>query len=53
MATDVDPQLCEKYAQFASHMERWQLTIIYWTLFITNLIVLFFGSWMYIRYVSF
>ena len=47
-----DPELCEKYAQFASHLVRWQFKIIYWTLFITNLFVLFLASWTYIRYVA-
>jgi hypothetical protein len=44
-----DPELCEKYAGFASHMVRWQFKIIYWTMFMTNLIVLFLASWTYTR----
>lgn len=52
MASDkIDPQLCQKYAQFASHLDRWHFKILYWTLFITNLLVLFFGSWLYTKYV--
>ncbi|KAL6362450.1 hypothetical protein LRP88_03732 [Fusarium phalaenopsidis] len=27
-------ELCEKYAQFASHMVRWQFKIIYWVMFV-------------------
>jgi len=42
-------ELCEKYAQFASHMVRWQFKIIYWVLFVSNLLVLFVASWTYIR----
>lgn len=44
-----DPELCEKYAQFASHMVRWQFKIIYWTLFISNLFVLFIASWTFTK----
>ncbi|KAJ4165894.1 hypothetical protein LMH87_007503 [Akanthomyces muscarius] len=40
---------CLKYAQFASHLVRWQFKVIYWTLFITNLLLLFFGSFVYIK----
>lgn len=47
-----DPELCEQYAQFASHMVRWQFKIIYWSMFITNLFVLFLASWILIRYVK-
>lgn len=43
-------ELCEKYAQFASHMVRWQFKIIYWVMFVSNLLVLFVASWTYIRY---
>lgn len=46
-----DPSLCKKYAQFASHMVRWEFKIIYWTLFITNLFVLFLASWTFTKYV--
>ncbi|KAM5341182.1 hypothetical protein ACJ41O_015291 [Fusarium nematophilum] len=44
-----NPELCEQYAQFASHMVRWQFKIIYWIMFVSNLIVLFFASWTYTR----
>ncbi|OAR02208.1 hypothetical protein LLEC1_01128, partial [Akanthomyces lecanii] len=40
---------CLKYAHFASHLIRWQFKVIYWTLFITNLLLLFFGSFVYIK----
>lgn len=46
-----DPELCRKYAQFASHLEKSQFLIIYWTMFITNLFVLFLASWSYTKYV--
>lgn len=49
---ETDPALCERYAQFASHMVRWEFKIIYWTLFISNLFVLFLASWAYTRYVA-
>lgn len=47
-----DSEKCKKYAQFASHMVRWQFSVIYWFMFITNLLVLFFASWIYTKYVS-
>lgn len=47
--TEVDPRLCQKYAQFASHLDRWHFKILYWTMFITNLLILFFGSWLYTK----
>ncbi|KAM3450318.1 hypothetical protein MY3296_006206 [Beauveria thailandica] len=40
---------CLKYAQFTAHLGRWQFKVIYWTLFITNLLLLFFGSYIYIK----
>ncbi|KAF4982994.1 hypothetical protein FZEAL_1495 [Fusarium zealandicum] len=46
---DIDPELCIKYAPFASHMVRWQFNIIYWTMFVANLAVLFAASWTYTR----
>jgi ABC-type maltose transport system permease subunit len=49
---ETDPELCERYAQFASHMVRWQFKIIYWTMFFSNLFVLFLASWTYTRYVG-
>lgn len=50
--TEPNQELCEKYAQFASHMVRWQFKIVYWVMFVTNLLVLFFASWTYTRYTS-
>ncbi|KAJ4135218.1 hypothetical protein NW768_004839 [Fusarium equiseti] len=44
-----NPDLCRQYAGFASHMVRWQFKIIYWTMFVSNLLVLFIASWTYIR----
>ncbi|KAK5994103.1 hypothetical protein PT974_07543 [Cladobotryum mycophilum] len=44
-----DEELCQKYAQFASHLDRWQFKVLYWFLFITNLMVLFIASWTYTR----
>jgi hypothetical protein len=44
-----DEELCQRYALFASHMVRWQFKIIYWTMFMTNLLVLFLASWTYIK----
>ncbi|KZZ88199.1 hypothetical protein AAL_08181 [Moelleriella libera RCEF 2490] len=46
---DLDPQLCVKYAQFASRLNRLHFKSIYWSMFITNLLLLFFGSWLYIK----
>ncbi|KAH6988097.1 hypothetical protein BGZ61DRAFT_474675 [Ilyonectria robusta] len=46
---EISQELCERYAGFASHMVRWQFKIIYWTLFISNLFVLFLASWTYTR----
>ncbi|KAJ3475737.1 hypothetical protein NLG97_g9355 [Lecanicillium saksenae] len=40
---------CLKYAQFSSHLVRWQFKVIYWILFVTNLLLLFFGSFVYIK----
>ncbi|GAO15368.1 uncharacterized protein UV8b_07072 [Ustilaginoidea virens] len=47
MVRNIDPLLCHKYAQFAAHLDRWHFKVIYWTMFISNLLVLFFGSWVY------
>ncbi|KAH7160366.1 hypothetical protein B0J13DRAFT_519773 [Dactylonectria estremocensis] len=46
---ETSQELCERYAGFASHMVRWQFKIIYWTLFVSNLFVLFLASWTYTR----
>ncbi|KAF4120615.1 hypothetical protein GMORB2_2618 [Geosmithia morbida] len=47
--SEPDPELCKKYAQFASHMVRWQFKVIYWTMFIANLFVLFLASWSFTK----
>ncbi|CAM1507755.1 Fc.00g046030.m01.CDS01 [Cosmosporella sp. VM-42] len=47
--TEPDPALCEKYAQFASHLGRLEFKFIYWTMFAANLVVLFLASWTYTR----
>lgn len=47
MQQEVD--LCVKHAQFASHMVRWQFKIIYWVMFMVNLVVLFLASWTYTK----
>jgi hypothetical protein len=49
MAFERDEELCRHYAQFASHMVRWQFKIIYWSMFITNLFVLFLASWTFTK----
>lgn len=48
-AVGPDSPNCLKYAQFASHLDLWQFKVIYWTLFISNLLFLFFGSFAYIK----
>ena len=47
-----DEELCQQYAQFASHMVRWQFKIIYWTMFMSNLFVLFLASWTFTKFVT-
>ncbi|KHN98365.1 uncharacterized protein MAM_03489 [Metarhizium album ARSEF 1941] len=47
-----DAQLCKEHVQFASYLEKWNFRIIYWTMFAVNLIVLFFGSWVYSKLFS-
>ncbi|KAK0385300.1 hypothetical protein NLU13_7776 [Sarocladium strictum] len=42
-------ELCQKYARFASHLDRWHFKTIYWSMFVTNLLVLFVASWTYTR----
>ncbi|PHH92162.1 hypothetical protein CDD83_8645 [Cordyceps sp. RAO-2017] len=46
---DPDPELCLRYAQFAAHLKREQFKILYWTMFMTNLFILFVASWIYTR----
>lgn len=48
---ELDPLLCVKYARFASHLDRWHFKVIYFTLFIANLFLLFLGSFFYTKYV--
>ncbi|PNP48523.1 hypothetical protein TGAMA5MH_00417 [Trichoderma gamsii] len=44
-----DDRLCKKYAQFASDLDRWHFRIIYWFMFVLNLIILFVASWTYTK----
>lgn len=46
-----DEQLCKQYAQFASDLDRWHFKIIYWFMFVLNLMILFIASWTYTKYV--
>lgn len=46
-----DDKLCKKYAQFASDLDRWHFRIIYWFMFVLNLMILFVASWTYTKYV--
>ncbi|KAG6119857.1 hypothetical protein E4U13_007210 [Claviceps humidiphila] len=46
---ELDPLLCVKYARFASHLDRWHFKVIYFTLFIANLFLLFLGSFLYTK----
>lgn len=48
----IDPPRCARYARFASHLERQQFDVLYWTLFIFNLFVLFIAAFGYTKYVS-
>ncbi|CRK27303.1 hypothetical protein BN1723_003474 [Verticillium longisporum] len=47
--TPIDPPRCAHYAQFASHLERWQFDLVYWALFIFNLFILFGAAYGYSR----
>ncbi|PHH59409.1 hypothetical protein CDD81_3219 [Ophiocordyceps australis] len=51
MATrfDPDPVLCVQYAQFAAGMEGWQYRAVYWSLFASNLVLLFLASCVFIK----
>ncbi|KAL6897463.1 hypothetical protein GGI43DRAFT_385327 [Trichoderma evansii] len=42
-----DEDLCKQYAQFASDLDRWHFKIIYWFMFVLNLMILFIASWTY------
>ncbi|KAH8125856.1 hypothetical protein FP744_10009136 [Trichoderma asperellum] len=44
-----DEQLCKQYAQFASDLDRWHFKIIYWFMFVLNLMILFIASWTYTK----
>jgi hypothetical protein len=45
----IDPIRCDRYAQFASHLERRQFDTLYWVLFIFNLFVLFGAAFSYTK----
>ncbi|KAK1237065.1 hypothetical protein MKX07_000487 [Trichoderma sp. CBMAI-0711] len=44
-----DDELCRKYARFAADLDRWHFKIIYWFMFVLNLVILFIASWAYTR----
>lgn len=44
-----DPEKCQHYAGFMSHLNRRQFDALYWTLFITVILSLFIASWIYQR----
>ncbi|KAL7811939.1 hypothetical protein V8C26DRAFT_407638 [Trichoderma gracile] len=44
-----DEELCRKYAKFAADLDRWHFKIIYWFMFVLNLVILFIASWTYTR----
>ncbi|RDA91821.1 hypothetical protein CP533_2815 [Ophiocordyceps camponoti-saundersi (nom. inval.)] len=46
---DPDPELCQQYAMFAASLQRRHFLILYWFMFIANLSILFFASWIYIK----
>lgn len=46
-AFEPNPELCLKYARFASHLDRWHFMFIYWSMFVFNLFILFVASWTY------
>jgi hypothetical protein len=46
-----DEELCKQYAQFASELDRWHFKIIYWFMFVLNLVILFIASWTYTKYI--
>ncbi|GAB1311082.1 Transmembrane protein [Madurella fahalii] len=43
----IDPQRCEHYAGFASHLDRRSFDFIYWFLFALVILMLFLSSWKY------
>ncbi|KAL6876285.1 hypothetical protein HDV57DRAFT_158061 [Trichoderma longibrachiatum] len=48
-AFERDDELCRKYAKFAADLDRWHFKIIYWFMFVLNLVILFIASWTYTR----
>lgn len=44
-----DDKLCKKYALFASDLDQWHFRIIYWFMFVLNLMILFVASWTYTK----
>ncbi|PFH59001.1 hypothetical protein XA68_12930 [Ophiocordyceps unilateralis] len=44
-----DQELCRRYALFAADLQRGHFLILYWFMFIGNLSILFFASWIYIK----
>jgi ABC-type maltose transport system permease subunit len=48
-----DDELCRKYAKFAADLDRWHFKIIYWFMFVLNLVILFIASWAYTRYAAY
>ncbi|KAJ4418137.1 hypothetical protein N0V85_001567 [Neurospora sp. IMI 360204] len=43
----IDPEQCQHYAEFASHLGRTAFDGIYWSLFVFVIIMLFLASWKY------
>ncbi|KAK4101662.1 hypothetical protein N658DRAFT_506848 [Parathielavia hyrcaniae] len=43
----IDPERCEHYAGFASHLDRTSFDFIYWFLFALVISMLFLASWKY------
>ncbi|KAI0136346.1 hypothetical protein BJ170DRAFT_677224 [Xylariales sp. AK1849] len=47
--TPYDPARCEFYAHFTHRLNRVHFEAVYWTLFITVIVILFLTSWLYQR----
>ncbi|KAK1776152.1 hypothetical protein QBC45DRAFT_225328 [Copromyces sp. CBS 386.78] len=43
----IDPEQCQHYAEFASHLGRTAFDGIYWSLFVFVILMLFLASWKY------
>ncbi|KAH6845259.1 hypothetical protein B0I37DRAFT_180455 [Chaetomium sp. MPI-CAGE-AT-0009] len=43
----VDPERCDRYAGFASHLDRKSFDFLYWFLFVLVIFMLFLASWKY------